>query len=106
VKQDHNIRETENSVTHIDREAQSLVLADFSDRSTRMMELSVTLVFWSCVTLGFFNKAFYFLTFHVHSANKKTLIKNYAAPAGKIMQRFVAPAPQRLFESSAISENN
>jgi hypothetical protein len=39
----------ENSVTHIDREAQYLVLTDFSDRSTCMMEFSVTLV-----TLGFF----------------------------------------------------
>jgi hypothetical protein len=47
---------TENSVTHIDREAQSLVWADFSDRSTWMMEFSLTLVFWSCVTLGFFNR--------------------------------------------------
>jgi hypothetical protein len=46
---------TENSVTHIDREAQSLVLTDFSDRSTWMMEFSVTLVFWSCVTLDFLN---------------------------------------------------
>jgi hypothetical protein len=48
---------TDNSVTHIDGEAQSLVLTDFSDRSTWMMEFSVTLVFWSCVTLGFFNSA-------------------------------------------------
>jgi hypothetical protein len=55
VTQDHNTRVTENSVTHIDREAQSLLLTDFSDRSTRMMEFSVTLVFCSCVTLGFFN---------------------------------------------------
>jgi hypothetical protein len=46
---------TENSVTHIEREAQSLVLTDFSDRSTWMMEFSITLVLWSCVTLGFFN---------------------------------------------------
>jgi endonuclease V-like protein UPF0215 family len=30
-------------------------LTDFSDHSTWMMEFSVTLVFWSCVTLGFFN---------------------------------------------------
>jgi hypothetical protein len=49
----HNTRVTENSVTHIDREAQSLALTDFSDRSTWMMEFSVTLVFWSCVTLSF-----------------------------------------------------
>jgi hypothetical protein len=55
VTQDHNTRVAENSVTHIDREAQSLVLMDFSDPSTWMMEFSVTLVFWSCVTLGFFN---------------------------------------------------
>jgi hypothetical protein len=53
--QDHNTRVTENSVTHIDRETQSLMLTDFSDRSTWMMEFSVTLVFWSCVTLGFLN---------------------------------------------------
>jgi hypothetical protein len=46
---------TEKSVTHIDREAQSLVLTDFSDRSTWIMEFSVTLVFWSFVTLGFIN---------------------------------------------------
>jgi hypothetical protein len=52
--QDHNTRVMENSVTHIGREAQSLVLTDFSDRSTWMMEFSVTLVFWSYVTLGFF----------------------------------------------------
>jgi hypothetical protein len=51
VTQDHNTRVTEISVTHIDREAQSLVLTDFS----WMMEFSVTLVFWSSVTLGFFN---------------------------------------------------
>jgi hypothetical protein len=55
VTQDHNTRVTENSVTYIDREAQSLVLTDFSDRSTWMMEFSISLVFWSCVTLGFFN---------------------------------------------------
>jgi hypothetical protein len=60
VTQDHNTRVTENSVTHIDREAQSLVLTDFSDRSTWMMEFSVTLVFWSsafltvCLTLIMF----------------------------------------------------
>jgi hypothetical protein len=58
VTQDHNTRVTENYVTHIDREAQSLVLTDFSDRSTWMMEFSVTLVFWSCVTLGFFNSVY------------------------------------------------
>jgi hypothetical protein len=57
VTQDHNTRVTENSVTHIDRKAQSLVLTDFSDRSTWMMEFSVTLAFWSCVMLGFFNSA-------------------------------------------------
>jgi hypothetical protein len=39
----------------VDREALSLVLTAFSDRSTWMTEFSVTLVFWSCVTLGFFN---------------------------------------------------
>jgi hypothetical protein len=55
LTQDHNTRVAENSVTHIYKEAQSLVLTDFSDRSTWMMEFSVTLVFWSCVTLGFFN---------------------------------------------------
>jgi hypothetical protein len=55
VTQDHNTRVTENSVTHIDREAQSLVLTDFSDCSTWMMKFSVTLVFWSCVMLSFFN---------------------------------------------------
>jgi hypothetical protein len=57
VTQDHNTRVTENAVTHIDREAQSLVLTDFSDRSTWIMEFSDTLVFWSCVTLDFFNSA-------------------------------------------------
>jgi hypothetical protein len=57
VTQDHNTRVTENSVPHLDREAQSLVLTDFSDHSTWMMEFSVTLVFWSYVTLGFFNSA-------------------------------------------------
>jgi hypothetical protein len=54
VTPDHNTRVTENSVTYIYREAQSLVLTDFSDRSTWMMEFFITLVFWSCVTLGFF----------------------------------------------------
>jgi hypothetical protein len=34
-----------------------MVLTDFSDHSTWMMEFSVTLVFWSCVTLGFLNSA-------------------------------------------------
>jgi hypothetical protein len=52
---------TENSVTHIDREAQSLVLTDFFDRSTWMMEFSVTLVFGSCATLGFLNSVHYML---------------------------------------------
>jgi hypothetical protein len=37
------------------RGAQSMLLTDFSDRSTWMMKISVTLLFWSCVTLGFFN---------------------------------------------------
>jgi hypothetical protein len=74
VTQDHNTRVTENSVTHIEREAQSLVLTDFSDRSTWMMEFSVTLVFWSCVTLGFF------LTVLLESINRfKTLNKEYIA---------------------------
>jgi predicted permease len=54
VTQDHNTRAMENSVTRIDREVQSLMLKDFSDRSSWMMEFSVTLVFWSCFTLGFF----------------------------------------------------
>jgi hypothetical protein len=54
VTQDHNTRMMENSTSHIDREAQSLVLTDFSDCSTWIMEFSVTLMFWSCVTLGFF----------------------------------------------------
>jgi hypothetical protein len=54
VTQDHNKWVTENYVTRIDREAQSPVLADFSDHSAWMMEFSVALVFWSCVTLGFF----------------------------------------------------
>jgi hypothetical protein len=58
VTQDHNTRVTKNSVTHIDREAQSLVLMDFPDRSTWMMEFPVTLVFWSCVKLGFFNSVY------------------------------------------------
>jgi hypothetical protein len=34
-----------------------LVLTDFSDRPTWMMEFSVTLVFWSCVMRGFFYSA-------------------------------------------------
>jgi hypothetical protein len=55
VTQAPKTRVTENYVTPVDTEAQSLVLTDFSDRSTWMMEFSVTLVFWSCVTLGFFN---------------------------------------------------
>jgi hypothetical protein len=60
VKQDHNTRVPENSVTHIDREARSLVMTDFSDRSTWMAEFFVTLMFWSCVTLGFFNSVMLF----------------------------------------------
>jgi hypothetical protein len=60
VTQDHNTRVTENSVIHIDREAQSLVLTDFSDRSMWMMKFSVTLVFWSCVTLSFLTVLLYF----------------------------------------------
>jgi hypothetical protein len=35
-----------------------MVLTDFSDHSTWMMEFSVTLVFWSCATLGFFNSEY------------------------------------------------
>jgi hypothetical protein len=31
---DDNTRVTENSVAHVDREAQSMLLADFSDHST------------------------------------------------------------------------
>jgi hypothetical protein len=34
-----------------------MVMTDFSEHSTWMMEFSVTLVFFSCVTLGFFNSA-------------------------------------------------
>jgi hypothetical protein len=50
-----SVTQDENSVAHVDRGAQSMVLADFSDHSTwMMMEFSVTLVFRSCVTLGFF----------------------------------------------------
>jgi hypothetical protein len=58
VTQDHNTRVTENFVIHIDREPQSLVLTDFSDRSTGIMEFYVTLVFCACVTLGIFNSVF------------------------------------------------
>jgi hypothetical protein len=57
AKRDAGPQHKENSFTHTNREVQYLVLTDFSDRSMWMIEFSVTLVFWSCVTLGFFNSA-------------------------------------------------
>jgi hypothetical protein len=55
MTQNQNKRVTENSVAHIDKGAQSMLLADFSNHSMWMLEFSVTFVFWSCVMLGFFN---------------------------------------------------
>jgi hypothetical protein len=57
VTQDQNVYRyvTENSVIHIDRAARSLYMKDFPDSFMRMTEFSVTLMFWSCVTLGFSN---------------------------------------------------
>jgi hypothetical protein len=52
VTQEENTRVTENSVNHIDWETRSMLITDFSDRSTWMTEFSVTLVMCPCVKLG------------------------------------------------------
>jgi hypothetical protein len=50
---------TENSVIHIDSAAGSIWMTDFSGRSMWMTEFSVALMFWSCVTPGFFTSVMY-----------------------------------------------
>jgi hypothetical protein len=58
---------TENSVSHIDWAARSMLLADFSHLSMWMTEFSITHMFWSCVTLGFVNSVCQWS--HNHYAN-------------------------------------
>jgi hypothetical protein len=54
VTQDQNTRVTENSIIHVERSEKSVNTRDWASLSICVTELSVTLVLWSCVTLGFF----------------------------------------------------
>jgi hypothetical protein len=53
--QDQNTRVTENSIIHIQRSETSANTLHWAPLSMRVSEFSVTLVLWSCVTLGFSN---------------------------------------------------
>jgi hypothetical protein len=55
VTQDQNTRVTENFIIHIERSEKSINTRDWASLSIWMTEFSVTLVLWSCVTLGFSN---------------------------------------------------
>jgi hypothetical protein len=55
VTQDQNTRATENSIIHVERSEKSVNTRDWASVSTGVTEFSVTLVLWSCVTLGFSN---------------------------------------------------
>jgi hypothetical protein len=49
------MRVTENSVILIEQSEKSVIYIDRAARPMWMTEFSVTYMFWSCVTLGFFN---------------------------------------------------
>jgi hypothetical protein len=53
--QDQNTRVTENSIIHVERSEKSVNIRDWASISIWVTEFSVTLVLWSCVTLGFSN---------------------------------------------------
>jgi hypothetical protein len=55
VTQDQNTRVTENSIIHIEQSEKSANTIDWAPLYMRVSEFSITLVLWSCVTLGFFN---------------------------------------------------
>jgi hypothetical protein len=55
VTQDQNTRVTENSIIHVERSEKSVNTRDWASLSTLVTDFSVTLVLWSCVTLGFSN---------------------------------------------------
>jgi hypothetical protein len=55
VTQDQNTRVTENSIIHVERSEKSVNTRDWASLSIWVTEFSVTLVLWSCVTLGFSN---------------------------------------------------
>jgi hypothetical protein len=53
VTQDQNTRVTENSIIHVERSEKSVNTRDWASLSIWVTAFSVTLVLWSCVTLGF-----------------------------------------------------
>jgi hypothetical protein len=55
VTQDQNTRVAENSIIHVERSEKSVNTRDWASQSIWVTEFSVTLVLWSCVTLGFSN---------------------------------------------------
>jgi hypothetical protein len=57
VTQDQNTRVMENSIIHVERSEKSINTRDWASLSIWVTEFSVTLVLWSCVTLGFSNSA-------------------------------------------------
>jgi hypothetical protein len=76
VTQDQNTRVTENSIIHVERSEKSVNTRDWASLSIGVTEFSVTLVLWSCVTLGFSNSA---PSIYVISHNIRK--KSGAAPA-------------------------
>jgi hypothetical protein len=57
MTQDQNTRVTENSIIHVERSEKSDNTRDWASLSIWVAEFSVTLVLWSCVTLGFSSSA-------------------------------------------------
>jgi hypothetical protein len=55
MTQDQNTRVTENSIIHVGRSEKSVNTKDWAPLSMWVSEFSVTLMLWSCVTLGFSN---------------------------------------------------
>jgi hypothetical protein len=59
VTQDQNTRVMENSIIHVEQSEKSVNTRDWASLSIWVTEFSVTLVLWSCVTLGFSNSVIF-----------------------------------------------
>jgi hypothetical protein len=61
VTQDQNTKVTENSIVHVERSEKSVNTRDWASLSIWVTELSVTLVLWSCIKLGFSNSVYIYI---------------------------------------------
>jgi hypothetical protein len=88
MMQDQNMYVTENSVIHKDSAAPAKWMADFSDRSMWMTELSVTFMFWSCDMLGYSMYRYILRVCSVLYANiikKSVLLWSHCCGAGRFL---------------------